>query len=325
MRIQNDTVRIQCPALSESELLEWKSAPWSILENIDAAACARIRNISRSSILNDPNSRIVAVTMKQDRVARACYRPLDWDSEYFGYKMAHISLVDYLPKPERDIYLEPLIEKCIKSSEAEEIEFLSIRTDASDYSLLWALQDQQFKVMDCITDYLYQVNTSRTKCIHETSAVRKATDSDQLELKTLFGLAFENHFGRFNADRRLASSATRFYEDWITNALNGYTNLVLVYENNGRIDGAIALDFENEQAKLADIRFAELKIAAVHPHASRKGIGRTLIQAAHTILSNRGCQYISGPAHCANMGTSGMILAAGYRPRSAMYTLHRWA
>lgn len=262
--------------------------------------------------------------MEQNRVARACYRPLDWDSEYFGHKMAHISFVDYLPKAERSAYLGPLVKKCVETSEAEGFKFLSIRIDASDYSLLRALQDQRFKVMDCITDYFYQIDPSHIKHTSETSFVRKATESDHSELKTLFGLAFEDHFGRFNVDKRLAPSATRFYEDWIANALNGFTDLVLVYEKNNRIDGAMALDFQGEQAKLADIKLAEIKIAAVHPRAAKKGIGRTLFKAAHTKLFERSHLYVSAPAHSGNMGTSGMVLAAGYRPRSAIYTLHRW-
>lgn len=226
-------------------------------------------------------------------------KPLAWDSDFFGIRIAKATISD--------------------SGGWEELK----RIPLDDYDLIYIFDETNSELcpMDSAllvdTKVIYrkslspQSGTIRDGSIHLYS--RNTPDED------LYALALTSgKYSRYNLDPGFpAGSYERLYRRWIENSANGQmANAVLYYEQDGHKLGMLTLKLSETESSIG--------LIAVDDSRQGLGIGTKLIQSAEQYLTANGIATLDVATQMNNLPACSFYEKNGFTVHSCTRIYHLW-
>ena len=232
------------------------------------------------------------------------YKYLEWDSDFFGYKIARLDVQDITEKEFEVIRLE-LIKSNIK------LAYVFINPD--DNNSNYIMTKHKADLVD--TKVTFSINIP--KDFYPTiniSEYNKAIISDEiLQLSIQSG-----EYSRYKKDERFINREyERLYTAWITNSIKKIiADEVLVYNENFIYKGVISLKYNKEVATIG--------ILAVDQTLRNKGIGKQLIYEAFNHAKINGCSNMNVSTQSENKIACSFYRKIGFIINKKTNIFHLW-
>ena len=243
-----------------------------------------------------------------DTNGSALCRYLDWDSSFFGFRIARVNTDVLSP-----INIEEIMAWC-KQHEIDCLYFLASSSDAVSTRLA---EDHGFHLVDVrvtldrpINSQLPEVNsmgkaTIRLARMDDLFALRAIAEKSFLDTRFYFAPHFPRHL------------CDSLYETWIEVSFSGFANAVLVAEAVGELAGFIT-------CKLRNPLEGEIGLFGVEPSWQGMGIGVALVNAALSWFANHQVERSSVVTQGRNIHAQRCFQRCGYLTSSTQFWYHKW-
>jgi GNAT superfamily N-acetyltransferase len=266
---------------------------------------------------------LMALRVQDQVVGLATLSHLAWDSEIFGLSMAKISHLIAAPAPRSRLQiLDRLLEELIALARAQGIRHLSTRVDCADIEAIQRLEHWGFRLMECLTTYVFRPKQDLLPPIKTLYHVRPYTPADREALVAIAERMYALHQSRFSVDPSLPQAGVRkFYVEWTRNACTGeMADHLLVAERKGCPIGFLAYRLNGHILEHTGLRIAGQGLSASLPEGTGAYIG--LLKAA--LESGRGeYDFMEADAPLHHFIVIRAWQRLGFQPARGKYALHR--
>jgi dTDP-4-amino-4,6-dideoxy-D-galactose acyltransferase len=236
----------------------------------------------------------------------ALCRPVDWDSEFFGRRIARI---------------DPFLLVRAGMAAAQEwcangrIECAYLLADVTDQAAHDLAEAEGFRLVDVRLTLDSIVPPPLTRVPADRLVIRAAGSGDVDALKAI---ARESHRDtRFYADGNFdRTRCDELYERWIANSCAGWADHVLVAETEGVAAGYLTCHLTDGAGRIG--------LVAVADSLRRRGAGLALIGAAGEWFAHHGAERMSVVTQGRNAAALGLYQAAGMTVRGIQLWFHKW-
>jgi ribosomal protein S18 acetylase RimI-like enzyme len=243
--------------------------------------------------------------LRQDKAStRVSLLPRPFETEMLGMPAAQLDIegVD-------NGNLSPAISAALDQAARAGTRLVSCRRPDSDIPVIGALQDAGFRVIECLVTLQCELPHRIAKM---PERVRLATRTDADAVAAIASSSFRHD--RFHADPKVSDEAAdRLKGAWARNAVNGRADAVFVTEDTGTLTGFNACLVRGDTAVI--------DLIGVANGAQRRGFGRDLVAASLAHYAGKAQRMIVG-TQSANQASLALYEAAGFRVKSAAFTLH---
>ncbi|MBK7876119.1 MAG: GNAT family N-acetyltransferase [Planctomycetes bacterium] len=235
-------------------------------------------------------------------------RFLDWDTQFFGVRIASLSALDTGPLD------GAAMEQALAWCRDERIACLYLRSDSDDVTTLRAAGAHAFRFVDVRVTLDCPVGTMPMPTVHEGVRTAKATD-----VPALRAIAAYNHRNtRFYADGRFdPARCDELYATWIEKSVNGWAERVLVSDAGAGALGYLSIHLRPEET-------AEIGLVGLAREAQGQGLGKKLVESSLAWMRSKGLQRATVVTQGRNIAAQRLYQAAGFRTRSMELWHHRW-
>lgn len=229
-------------------------------------------------------------------------RFLEWDSEFFGFRIAAVT--ESRPGTRG---MPRVLDWCLR----ERIDCLYLLAAADDANTTRAAEDHKFRLVDIRTTFERSLNDEP----YHYSDVREAREQD---IAALIEIARVSHAdSRFYSDPGFSDEAcNRLYATWIENSCRGYAQSVLVAERNSQPAGYVTCHYAEEVGQIG--------LLAVADWARGCGIGRDLVAASLRAFTHYGARYATVVTQGRNIASQRLYQQSGFVTCSVELWYHRW-
>lgn len=221
--------------------------------------------------------------------------PLDWESQFFGLRMARVELDGARP-----LNMEAMRPWAL----------LQAKVPAERYDAIDMLSRNGFQLVEGEADL--SLNIKRTE---RQTGVRVARETQILPLRAAAQQAFTQ--SRFRAPWFSSQASGEFYARWIENAVRGtFDHQCLIAVNDaGELQGFVSLRETEGDARIG--------LLAVLPQAQGKGVGQRLMLAAADWGRVRQLNRLRVATQLSNLAAMRLYLRSGARLESTAYWFYR--
>jgi dTDP-4-amino-4,6-dideoxy-D-galactose acyltransferase len=233
---------------------------------------------------------------------RVQLRTLDWDSDFFGCRIARLE----------ETRLDP-----------EDVAALEQEVAAQRIDCVYLLADEALPPARALTAGFWPMDERVTLELEPVpelamrgAGARPAVPSDARALEDIAG---EAHRGtRFFTDTHFPRERSiELYRTWIRNSLHGAADAVLVVDDaSGPAGYATAIVKARGRG--------EIGLVGVAARARGRGLGRALVSAAVHWLRGRGCARVEVVTQGLNAEALRLYQGAGFRLARTATWYHRW-
>lgn len=231
-------------------------------------------------------------------------RFLDWDSEFFGRRIASVS------SPGLD---RAAMDRVLEWRRRERIDCLYLLSDAGDLVTLRLAEERGFRLVDV------RVTLDRTIDAAPGAGwerIRSARPSDVPELRAI--AATSHTASRFYADGRFERArCDELYATWIEKSCAGFADAVWVAEVDGRASGYLTCH-RRENGR------GEIGLVALVPSGQGQGLGRELVLRGLAWFREQGLARATVVTQGANVGAQRLYQSAGFRTSALQLWHHGW-
>jgi dTDP-4-amino-4,6-dideoxy-D-galactose acyltransferase len=238
-------------------------------------------------------------------MSAASVRVLDWDTQFFGVRIASLQGSELGPEDVRQALAE---------CERERVECLYLRSDADDVTTLRAAGEHGFRMVDVRITFDARMAELPTLAAHP--GVRAAHAGD---VPALRAIAAYNHVNtRFYADGRFPRErCDELYATWIEKSVGGWAERVLVVDEGRGAAGYLSIHLRPEKK-------AEIGLVGLARDAQGRGLGKQLVGSALAWMRAQGCERASVVTQGRNVAAQRLYQACGFRTRALELWHHRW-
>jgi GNAT superfamily N-acetyltransferase len=244
-------------------------------------------------------------------------RPLEWDTAFFGERMATLVLVDALaggaahPASGRarsslladSDALAHELRAALRQAELDGYRHVSFRVPAADIPAIWAAERAGLRLMDVALDLRFTFGATPLPSPGDR-AIRLGVSADIPALRAMTTGAFT--LTRFGLDPFFTNSQVdAFYEAWATNLFSGLADVVLVADVDSRPAGFVS-------CKVTASGEGRIPLVATSQAFQRRGIARDLIAAALAWFADAGCSVAYVRTQAANNPAVTLYERAGF-------------
>jgi ribosomal protein S18 acetylase RimI-like enzyme len=248
---------------------------------------------------------------------------LEWDSKHFGIDIANIKYLftsgDYY---ERKEYSKKLVQYF---AEISKFKLLITRSHTEDTSLIHALEDQSFQLMDTLVTYYFDLKNKITD-FKETCKIEPLKD-ETLELTKIAKISFSETkmaTDHFHADHRLdEAKSDTLYEKWIEEASSDKDSIVLVAKMDNHPVGFTTGKINYRLNSYSNKKIGSMILSAVDPKYRQAQIYTSMIQAGLRWFSNK-AEIVDLGTHVANYSVQRAWSKLGFRIVRSQHTWHKW-
>jgi len=228
-------------------------------------------------------------------------RLLDWDSEFWGYRIALVEQFSESTLPVLDAW-----------AFNHAIDCMYLRLDSGDFPTMHLAEVVGFRLMDIRMEFARALSeVSET----QEGAIRHARLEDIPELILIARDAHTD--SRFFADPRFPDSKCReFYATWITNSVSGFADAVLVATVNQTIAGYVTGHFEGEAGRIG--------LIAVGDQFQNRRVGSSLTSSILSIFAGAGLSTGHVATQGSNRKAQRLYQRSGFSIDDVQLTFHRW-
>jgi ribosomal protein S18 acetylase RimI-like enzyme len=237
-------------------------------------------------------------------LANSAIEVLDWDSAFFGLKVARV----------RDTRLNPgaagrIIQECVEES----IDCLYFLADSTDAATCREAEAGGFHLVDV----RLTLRADRAACQKEPrgSRVRLFNPGD---LSTLMNIARTSHRDtRFYYDPGFTQAqCDELYATWIERSCDGFADAVLVAEASGRPAGYVSCRLSGGESRIG--------LIAVDAASRHCGLGAELVASAMHWSAEHGAECVRVTTQARNVGATRLYERAGFLSDSVQLWYHAW-
>jgi dTDP-4-amino-4,6-dideoxy-D-galactose acyltransferase len=233
---------------------------------------------------------------------------LDWDSQFFGYRIARVT-VNQLTHDT----IGPIMNWCT----AQDIDCLYFLSDVTDANTTRLAEDNGFQLVDIRVTLDREVvdMPAVTEGIPGV-VIRQSTSKDVPILKSIATSGY--HDTRFYYDLNFPIPLCNLlYETWIEKSCRGYADTVLVVEVEGLPVGYIS-------CHLVDQARGQIGLVGVSSHHRDRGLGNSLLDASLRWFAAQGRRQVTVVTQGRNLTGQRMYQKCGFLTRSVQLWYHRW-
>ncbi len=233
------------------------------------------------------------------------FKILDWDSGFFGFKIAKISAFEHY-----DNLLE-----IISDLKKENVKLIYLIADPTDTDRNIEISRTGAQLVD--EKITYRINTCSAKYI-QNRFIEKYAESQPNE--KLIDIALQTSmYSRYRIDKRFGNEAcNKLYETWICNAINAsFDDCLYVYKEQSNILGLITL-------KTLNANLGSIGLIGVDNNSRGKKIGYQLIQKAIGHFSESNIFRISVATQKANTLACRFYEKNGFEIFNVQNFYHLW-
>lgn len=231
-------------------------------------------------------------------------RLLEWDSEFFGVRIASLA-----PGPLTETGLSRVVEWC----RSTRVDCLYALSDSNDAAGVRNLEDAGARVVD--------VRMTFERELRDVPPVlgAPARASNEGDIAALRELAAISHTSsRFWADEHFSRSrCAELYATWIEKSCRGWADRVLVADADGKPAGYLSCHLRAD-------RRGEIGLVAVAPFAQGRGLGGTLLDSALAWFAAQGCEHVTVVTQGRNAGAQRLYQSRGFLTASVQVWHHLW-
>jgi dTDP-4-amino-4,6-dideoxy-D-galactose acyltransferase len=233
---------------------------------------------------------------------------LDWDSSYFGFRIARV---------EKDVISPNNIVEIMVWCRQHEIDCLYFLASSSDAVSIRLAEDNGFHWVDVRVSLERTVNSELPGIDNKTGfTIRTAHADDLPALRAIAGKSFQD--SRFYFDphfpRHLCDS---LYETWIEVSFSGYADAVLVADVDAEPAGFIT-------CKLGNPLEGEIGLVGVGSGWQSRGIGVALVKAALSWFADHHVERATVVTQGRNMLAQRLFQRCGFVSCSNHLWYHKW-
>ena len=232
-------------------------------------------------------------------------RLLDWDSSFFGRRIAVMSEA---PRSADDVA------RCVREATELGIECVYTLSNVDSQAGIEALSRAGARLVD--VRLTFERGLADLGTLELDGLVR---DAEPRDLKALRDLAAKSHEssrffvdGRFEKDR-----CAELFATWIEKSCSGWAQVVrvaIVDENvRGYTTGHVR---ENGRG--------EIGLVAIDPRAQGRGLGRALVRSTLGALRDQGLSSVTVATQGRNIGAQRLYQAQGFRTQRVQTWHHLW-
>jgi dTDP-4-amino-4,6-dideoxy-D-galactose acyltransferase len=230
--------------------------------------------------------------------------PLEWDSAFFGFKVARADLIDCKPE---------LLNHQLLKLKQEGLRLVYAFVHPSDKNSNTSCTDNKGFLVDEKVTYRIE------KLINVPTSEHLSKYSDRFPSPQLYNLALiSGEYSRFNVDTRIGKDKfISLYNLWIENSVNGkLADEVLVYTNKEEVLGFVSLTVIKPQASIG--------LIAVDPDYQGLNIGHELVNAAINEALKNNHSSIEVITQKGNAGACRFYERCGFSLASVKNIYHFW-
>lgn len=233
---------------------------------------------------------------------------LDWDSEFFGCRIAQISCHRL-----SDDEVAAVSDWCAN----QQIDCLYFLADADDLATIRRVEANHFHLVDIRVTLSKRFELlAHKKHVGFPEIIRFHCEGDLANLKAIAKNA--HHDSRFYADSHFpVQQCEALYETWIEKSCRGYADAVLVAENHGRAIGYISCHVTEAQA-------GKIGLVGVDEAMRGQGIGQRLLAASLEWFQAQGCSQVTVVTQGRNIQAQRLYQKHGFLTQSLQLWYHRW-
>ncbi len=235
---------------------------------------------------------------------------LDWDSEFFGCRIARLT-INRLDS----VALCEIMAWCRTNS----IDCLYFLSDLGDATTIRLVEENHFHFVDLRVTLDAQIKVPvHFDYNHPQVSVRTHRPSDISLLRSMARVSYYD--SRFYYDSHFPTSRCGdLYETWIEKSCSGYADEVLVAEWSGRPAGYITCHIRDQHQLTGQIG-----LAAVSPDAKGNGIGQQLVRESLRWFGEHNIQQVTVVTQGRNSQAQRIYQRCGFLTRSMQAWYHRW-
>jgi dTDP-4-amino-4,6-dideoxy-D-galactose acyltransferase len=239
--------------------------------------------------------------------SRASLEILEWDSNFFGVRIARINLKS--PTVEE-------LSRAVEEADRRKIDCVYWLADSDDPVAPRAALKSGFRLVD-VRVTLERSLTGRDEA--RDPSLPKVRLFRQEDAPKLFQIAAQSHRDtRFFHDGNFAEErCAALYEEWIRKASSSNSDAVLVAEVDGQSAGyCVARTAQNSEGNIS--------LIAVDSRYRRAGVGTTLVRAAFDHFRKSGASMATVVTQARNIASQRLYHRCGFITRSMQLWYHRW-
>lgn len=234
---------------------------------------------------------------------RSC-KILDWDSRFFGRRIARCELRRLTPRT------WPKIRKWCA---AKRIDCLYFLADPTDLRTRGIVETERFKLADVRLTLSAETRPAR----RPSAGVRAFREEDLPALKKI--ATGSHRLSRFYQDGGFSKKkCDALYETWIEKSCRGWADVVLVAEYRNRPAGYLTVHRRSSS-------LGEIGLVAVAPFAQGQGLGRALVEAGMGWLTERNVKKASVTTQGVNVAAQRLYQSCGFRTEEVSLWYHWWS
>lgn len=233
-------------------------------------------------------------------------RPLEWETNFFGAKMAALTILPAARRGARTDEADAIaaeLRQALREAELDDYRHVSLRLAADDVAAIWAAQRAGLRLMDIGVDLTFRFDrTARPQ--RGDLVVREGTAGDIPALQAMTLGAFE--LTRFGVDPFFTrDQVDAFYKTWANNLFYGLADAVFIAEIDGRPAGFVS-------CKLTGDGVGRIPLVATSTSFQRRGAARDALAAAIQWFADAGCRSAHVKTQAANYAAVALYERAGF-------------
>lgn len=228
-------------------------------------------------------------------------RPLEWDTDFFGYSIGEISNF------ERNNLIHLL------NQSKGKYKLLILKTDPLDFESNDECVSNKGILIDEKLTFL-KMNASQEFCENEASLYQKNLVTEDLVLLS----KQSGEYSRFKLDKNFENNEfEKLYEKWIENSINKeIAKETIIIEAESKIVGVLTLGIKNQRA--------DIGILAIDEKHRGKGFGFQLVEKAFCEMKNLDMKDIQVVTQKANINACNFYRKMGFTLEKQEYVYHFW-
>lgn len=234
-------------------------------------------------------------------------RLLDWDSEFFGRRIARVTghRLD-----------AALADDVLAWAKRHAVDCLYFLADADDPATARVAEERGFREVDVRVTLERRLDGRAAATDSSQVSVRPAVDADRAALRALARVSHRD--SRFYHDPGFPTSrCDDLYETWIDTSVTGYADAVLVADHEGTAVGYVS-------CHLSDAETGVIGLFAVSPAHQGRGAGRALLAAALRWFADHGRRRVTVVTQGRNERAQRLYEAGGFTRHAVQRWYHRW-
>lgn len=228
---------------------------------------------------------------------------LDWDSTFFGFRIARLG---------QGLLTRRILSDALAWCSGEQIRCLYFLASADSPETTELAESNGFKLADVRVTLARESKADRKP----TESVRSFKESDLPSLRAIAAVSHRD--SRFYYDPGFSNQrCDELYETWIERSCHGYADTVLVAESHGEPAGYIS-------CHLHPNGIGTIGLLAVEGRSRGLGLGGQLIAGALRYLEEAGSKRVTVVTQGRNCAAQRLYQHCGFRSASVELWYHRW-